>query len=323
MHRSTLVNQKSLKNLIQNVNISVALINIMAFFLGLIALSLILGLKKASTLSFLKDYTLYVIFAVTTGFFDWILYNLVVLLVPQISFVTVEWIYHIFWDLIGFPTALVAFYFILSAISKLVGFHIKENTKKYFVLTISFLWILSSISLFLRLQGLPVHFYSYLWNIFFYVVPILQICLFVAGYFKANKSLQNDAWSKKFLIISLAGYVVWVVLSFIPFQPVLWRHLIIFSFYLALLLPAVYLHFNIKFIPAENMRSIKDLSAREKEVVTLLLEGKTNQEISDQLFVSLQTVKNYISKIYKRFGIKNRVEFVNLINKSGGEPPSE
>ena len=45
-------------------------------------------------------------------------------------------------------------------------------------------------------------------------------------------------------------------------------------------------------------------TAREIELALLLMDGKSNQEISDELFVSTQTVKNYISKMYRQIGVK-------------------
>ena len=55
------------------------------------------------------------------------------------------------------------------------------------------------------------------------------------------------------------------------------------------------------------------LTQKQKEVICLLLEGKSNKEIENELFISIHTVRNHIYNIYKRLGIKNRVELVNLI----------
>jgi DNA-binding CsgD family transcriptional regulator len=55
------------------------------------------------------------------------------------------------------------------------------------------------------------------------------------------------------------------------------------------------------------------ISGREKEVIELICKGKSNQEISDSLFISLQTVKDHIHRIYTKTGVKNRVQLSNLI----------
>ena len=56
------------------------------------------------------------------------------------------------------------------------------------------------------------------------------------------------------------------------------------------------------------------ISKREEEVIHLISEGKTNKEIADALFISLQTVKDHNYNIYLKTGVRNRVELVNMIN---------
>lgn len=51
-----------------------------------------------------------------------------------------------------------------------------------------------------------------------------------------------------------------------------------------------------------------DLTPREREVVQLLVEGKTNQEIADRLTVSLGTARLHVSNILGKFGVHNRTE---------------
>ena len=53
-----------------------------------------------------------------------------------------------------------------------------------------------------------------------------------------------------------------------------------------------------------------NLSKREKEVLELLAEGYSNQEIADKLFVSLNTTKTHISNIYSKLGVSRRTQAV-------------
>ena len=48
------------------------------------------------------------------------------------------------------------------------------------------------------------------------------------------------------------------------------------------------------------------LTAREREVLTLLSSGQSNREIASALFVSLPTVKTHLAHIYAKLGAKNR-----------------
>ena len=50
------------------------------------------------------------------------------------------------------------------------------------------------------------------------------------------------------------------------------------------------------------------LSRREKEVLILIASGLTNDEISDDLHISLHTVKNHASTIYKKIDVNNRLQ---------------
>jgi len=63
------------------------------------------------------------------------------------------------------------------------------------------------------------------------------------------------------------------------------------------------------------------ISKREEEVIQLLCDGKTNREISETLFISLQTVKDHIYRIFQKTDVKNRIQLINLIQsyKSEGD----
>jgi len=51
-----------------------------------------------------------------------------------------------------------------------------------------------------------------------------------------------------------------------------------------------------------------DLSARQREVLELVVEGLTNAEIAGRMFLSESTVKQHLRAAYKALGVKNRTE---------------
>jgi NarL family two-component system response regulator LiaR len=55
-----------------------------------------------------------------------------------------------------------------------------------------------------------------------------------------------------------------------------------------------------------------NLTEREREVLTLLVEGNSNLEISSRLSISIATVKYHITNVFTKLGAKNRVEAVTL-----------
>lgn len=53
-----------------------------------------------------------------------------------------------------------------------------------------------------------------------------------------------------------------------------------------------------------------DLTAREVEILHLMTEGKTNQEIADELYIALKTVKTHVSNILGKLEVQDRTQAV-------------
>lgn len=53
-----------------------------------------------------------------------------------------------------------------------------------------------------------------------------------------------------------------------------------------------------------------DLSRRELEVLSYLVQGHTNRQIAEALFVSLNTVKTHVSNIYRKLDVERRAQAV-------------
>ena len=63
---------------------------------------------------------------------------------------------------------------------------------------------------------------------------------------------------------------------------------------------------------AESPSLGSDLTSREREVLALLVEGKTNKEIAEELIVSQSTVRLHVSNILSKLGASNRTEAATL-----------
>jgi Response regulator containing a CheY-like receiver domain and an HTH DNA-binding domain len=63
----------------------------------------------------------------------------------------------------------------------------------------------------------------------------------------------------------------------------------------------------------QNGESGEQLSKREMEVVDLLSKGHTYGEISNKLFLSINTVKFHIKNIYRKMGINSRIRLLKLL----------
>lgn len=68
--------------------------------------------------------------------------------------------------------------------------------------------------------------------------------------------------------------------------------------------------------PAGDFLSRSDLSQREQEIAILLIEGHTNADIGEKLFISVNTVKSHIKSIYKKLHVGNRVRLMHLVREA-------
>lgn len=59
----------------------------------------------------------------------------------------------------------------------------------------------------------------------------------------------------------------------------------------------------------------QDLTAREREVLDLLIDGLTNSQIAEKLTVSPSTIKSHVSNILSKLGVASRTEAVALALK--------
>ena len=54
--------------------------------------------------------------------------------------------------------------------------------------------------------------------------------------------------------------------------------------------------------------SLERLTAREREILSLIAQGKENHEIAETLFISLSTAKNHVAHVLDKLGMENRVQ---------------
>lgn len=62
------------------------------------------------------------------------------------------------------------------------------------------------------------------------------------------------------------------------------------------------------------------LSAREAEVLALIAQGLSNQEIADRAFLSINSVKTYIRSAYRKIGVERRTQAVLWATRNGFVP---
>jgi len=71
-----------------------------------------------------------------------------------------------------------------------------------------------------------------------------------------------------------------------------------------------------RYVPEEILQPVRQnasesqLTRRQKGVLHLILKGYSNQEIADELYISLSTVKMHVSQIMQKHGVKSRAQLI-------------
>ena len=73
----------------------------------------------------------------------------------------------------------------------------------------------------------------------------------------------------------------------------------------------VYVARNENFVLDTSLVSQLELSKRELEILSLLSQGHSNQEIATNLFISLSTVKTHIQNLFEKLDVKRRIQAVD------------
>ena len=129
--------------------------------------------------------------------------------------------------------------------------------------------------------------------------------------FKVRGANSSSIWNNNYRSLSII---------IIPhFTGSLWFRVLLFLFLILFILLLRTLRKKLKLTPALTGKTSEQLfqdniiTLREKEIINLILKGKSNKEIEEELYISLGTVKNHLYNIYKKLNIKSRTQLVSLL----------
>lgn len=162
--------------------------------------------------------------------------------------------------------------------------------------------------------------------IFHFIIMILLIKTFFSNKNHLSKKQKSylNVFSSVFFLIKSASVLYLILLYFRIYSFNLTFYLV---FFLYNLFPLIYmkdfLHtlFPEEVISAGSEDSINEnikkygISKREQEIIFLIFDGLSNKAIEERLYISIATVKDHIYNIYKKTGVKNRVQLMNLFSK--------
>lgn len=158
--------------------------------------------------------------------------------------------------------------------------------------------------------------------IYFFELPALLVL-----YFRGRKESEKQ-YKQLILVFSilyLSRYVLLPIIALFPDPVAIFKGRITVLY--ANLIPIIWIRFYFLEYAKSRAKLRKsdailsglvekyNISKRELEILTLILDGKSNKEIKTQLFISYHTVKNHIYNLFQKLGVKSRYELMRFLNE--------
>jgi DNA-binding CsgD family transcriptional regulator len=232
--------------------------------------------------------------------------------------------------LVGIPLLVLSKYMLLRSFSEMLSKKLRLSfTIGYFlVATISF--VIYGVFV-VRITRFGIGDYQAMIEIQQWVFTGLMVAVYLAAFLMSLVlSRQMAKHDRQFALVFASWYLLYMVFSCVPFILIKMHEILpfifIFFFLSWHLIPILFLNLYLAKYHSQNstvqddfetllvsFAEKFDISKREREVVRLISKGLSNQEISDSLYISLQTVKDHIHRIFNKTGVKNRIQLTNLI----------
>ena len=306
------------------------------FSLSLISIGAIAGailianyLRRSYPVNFVESYFYYVILMCAFGIYGiWgLIFIKIVLMQVSISDNTISTISYAI-PFLGFPFLIMAWYMYLRYCYELAGSKVgKKVSLAYFFFHLFFFitlgWSIAQTGTgSFTLPGIGL----------IYVYLILDVILTGWGliflFLKTSKiNISVFIPIKRYVLISIAFLLFKVISVYIFYLYPVTIPVFILLYFLSIVIPLVYFYSQkeqiIELIEGDpKMSSFDNLIARygitrrEREIIEQVCSGKSNQEIADTLFISLQTVKDHIHRIYLKMDIKRRAQLIRIMQSN-------
>jgi DNA-binding CsgD family transcriptional regulator len=285
-------------------------------------------LYRRFQLLYLLNYLYFISAFFVAGFIDIVGRHLAAVLLSSQETHPVMLLNHIFVFLV-FPFIPLAIYFFISFMT---GF-LAKKLHSYFRYIYGAFWVLFFLVLVLTTKNFLNSQDARVSEVVFFVLDnisyVLYLIILVLGFF-LSRNLEDGNRKRAvriFSLVCLSGFVISWGLSKRWSDYAFNAHPLHIFLYFSLNLPSLfYLRYYLgRFQPAldsvpimqdtdlEGFYEKFDLSRREREIVRLMLTGKSNKEIAGELFVSTHTVKNHVYNIYQKLQVSNRLHFIRII----------
>ena len=124
-----------------------------------------------------------------------------------------------------------------------------------------------------------------------------------------HKRIDTGVFRKEkwiFIILAILNLVLSFILHNAPF---------IFIISISILVYHIFYRFYFASPISKTEKTLQDsfikdfsITKREQEIIIALMEGKSNKELAETLFVSEKTIEAHLANIYRKVGVKNRLE---------------
>lgn len=300
---------------------------------GLYAIFLTYRLNKKFRLNYLSSYLYFQIFIHVFGFYGILGKDIAqkILVQQQSSFQTVEKISH-FFTFLGIPFLIFAWYMFIRLSREIIGDKLPRSFTMGFLFALSVAFaVYGAVIIALNVSSFDDEQFiliSAAFAVIYMALEVLILSIALLRLLLHVKKVEDKKAQKAvriFAYLYLIGFFADIGLYVLAWQNSLFTPIYLLVFTLRNIPPLLYWrsylrkYYVTSAIPEAGTQTWTqfleehNISNREEEVIRHLSAGKSNKEISEALFISLQTVKDHIYRIYQKTDVKNRVQLINLI----------
>jgi len=305
---------------------------VLCLLAGTVSLVLVWKAKKLFNIKYLATFQLYLFFLFVFGLNGLIGSIAVQMLLEnhEVNFRVTTLASH-FFIFLGLPFMILAWYQFIRMCFEVVNKRMREKTVVPFFVVQSLIFLIYGASLVYTSLFDTVYLQLISDGIIYYwmIVDIICRTIGIVILIRYGRKMKLPEEKMNALRLGWMFMILFIVqialLSSIELDVYIagFYMLVFFSGNIPILL-YIHMHFSKHYHPAmegsgaqalnRHFESV-GLTRREQEIVALISMGKSNQEIADSLFISLQTVKDHNHRIYSKLGLKNRGQVMNLLRE--------
>ena len=308
------------------MSFSSLLLYILSLAVLVAAWGFVLNLVKKFRLHFLSLYMGYLVAINIAGLLNLVVSDLASEVLRDISPQGMQTVYALF-GLVAFPLLAIALYFFLAFIAGILDESISPPLRTAYVI----LWIVLFAAFLIRIQlalkqknpGIS-QILNLVSGAVIILLPIIALIYLMLRTGCGSRNREGKGLTT-FGVISLASHVLFLAAFSFSQAGSSLRWAVPFCLFLANLAPVLALRkvlsrYGRPILPEafadprmQRFRSRFQLSAREAEVLDLLLKGKSNKDIEGDLFISHHTVRNHVHNIYQKLDVSSRLQLMHLV----------